>query len=1025
MDPFTAVTGAAGLVSLGITICDGLLTYCHNYRARSNDLLVLGQHAERLRTFLRHLEERQQGTVTNSALKSSINECLGACNMCLQEFGTFSDKYSQQPPIPSLKSQGKSVVRKLQYPFQRNMFEFFKQQMHEFQFALSSQILLMNYDLTADLRDTVSESNKLGLAICAQGRGLSDQVSSLVPIVTQNVDLRIAQMEESLQRRLEVLEKSINNFFEGRQRIEPASCTRLEPSSFSQDSLKAPHTHQHPQGQRRAPEILAPSFLRDNRTSLKREKKSTSQSTLLDFECQCATRSPRTHANKCLYSFQNKTRRTLVWQIKVFNRVFKYKILIQYSRHIFLRDLEVYPKFTVRTTCNQSPAFSLVTKTFARNWERLDQGLDPENLRNELQTCLIGVQQCFLDHKAWPTDINSFGQNLLHSAILVCQLISTEETLMVSLQFLKALVHMGVPVNDGCQTPLHYLLRIAGPFGCCPDNFEQMHVKTILSELFEYGAEIGVEGTEPLSELGGLYQLPLHRRSLLGIPCCLEYGRLSRAILEESEPDVRRILCTSGFPTLEKGPGGETPLHLAVSWARGVEILLELGGETCQSLVDAEDSRGDTPINYAIRLGQAESIRLFLAANARIDLENTQTLEELGLFQYRRPQSDEVIYLLGQELANRRKELVSFSLRWLSGDEALRFGLLGHQVLQEEASSVVQALQECLIPIPWQFQGIRPGSIYHSDCMSATLAESLFRAGFNHTNVLFHGFTPLMTVDIWEISNRRGMGGILDLVAWFVDHGADLHSSIPRVACSPSTPSERVSGCFQVIHRIAFETALDGYRSLPRILSNDEPRIAQLSRILEDPTTDPCNCYCARRGCSPASLFARGIWDHIDDTHPSQPHRQLISEWRYGVELINAVLSSSKAQTKAAMDIIRLSTFTRLGMKHTCCKYEYWEFIPDISHTEAIRDGKYTIISIMDPEDIAEIQEEDQHLATHLDSLVEEFDAKFMELGQPFSEFFLGYWWSRMDEVDAEKDELSCEDIEAIEEAGVILETGE
>lgn len=144
MDPFTAVTGAAGLVSLGITICDGLLTYCHNYRARSNDLLVLGQHAERLRTFLRQLEERQQGTVTNSALKSSINECLGACNMCLQEFGAFSDEHSQQPPFSSLKIHGKSVVRKLQYPFQRNMFEFFKQQMHEFQFALSSQILLMN-----------------------------------------------------------------------------------------------------------------------------------------------------------------------------------------------------------------------------------------------------------------------------------------------------------------------------------------------------------------------------------------------------------------------------------------------------------------------------------------------------------------------------------------------------------------------------------------------------------------------------------------------------------------------------------------------------------------------------------------------------------------------------------------------------------------------------------------------------------------------------------------------------------------
>ncbi|KAF7553586.1 hypothetical protein G7Z17_g3485 [Cylindrodendrum hubeiense] len=144
MDPLTAMTGAAGLASLGITICDGLLTYCRNYRARNDDLLLLGQQAERLRTFLRLLEERQQGQATGSDLKSSINECLGACGQCLQELNNFSDKHSQQAPFSSLKSHGRSVIRKFQYPFQKDTFEFFRRQMHEFQFALSSQILLMN-----------------------------------------------------------------------------------------------------------------------------------------------------------------------------------------------------------------------------------------------------------------------------------------------------------------------------------------------------------------------------------------------------------------------------------------------------------------------------------------------------------------------------------------------------------------------------------------------------------------------------------------------------------------------------------------------------------------------------------------------------------------------------------------------------------------------------------------------------------------------------------------------------------------
>ncbi|KAH7023812.1 hypothetical protein EDB80DRAFT_770562 [Ilyonectria destructans] len=1018
MDPFTAVTGAAGLVSLGITICDGLLTYCRNYRARSNDLLVLGQHAERLRTLLRQLEERQQSTVTNSALKSLINECLGACNLCLQEFSTFSDEHSQQPPFSSLKNHGKSVARKLQYPFQRNMLEFFKQQMHEFQFALSSQMLLMNYDLTADLRDTVSESNKLGLAISAQGRDLSDQVSSVVPVVTQNVDLRIAQMEESLQRRLEVLEKLINDSLEDRQRIGSRQYTKFGSPSLNQHCIETAYTLQHPQAQQgHVSKTSVQPYSLDNPTTLEKKTKPPSQDALLNWECRCVTSFPSTHADTCIHSFRKQTKRTLVGKIKVFNYIFKYKILIQYSQHTFPRDLEVYPNFTVRSTCDWSPAFEIMRETTTRARE----GLTAKDLGKEYQTCLFRLRQSFMDRQAWPTDITNFGHSLLHIACMANTLPSTDEKAALTLQFLKLLIDMGVPVNEGNQTLLYFFLEA----GSCRDLYNTKrnlaYSETICRGLIKYGAELRVKSTRPLSGLGGVLTLPLRRRSLLGVPYPLEYGRLSHAVLQESEPDVRRILCTSSLAILETGPSGETPLHLAASWSRGVQILLELGGQTSQGLVDAEDSCGDTPIIYALRLEQVESIRLLISANSRINLDDTRTLEEVKLNGFRKPQSDEVIYLLGQELANRRKELIAFSCKWLSGDEALRFGLFGHQVLQEEAFSVVQALQERPIPIPWQFQGIQPGSIYHSACMSAVLAESLFRAGFNHTNVLFHGFSPLMTISIWATAGRRGMGGILDLVAWFVDHGADLNSSIPRVACSGGALSERGSRCYQTIHRIAFETAFCGKMMPWNDLSNDDPRIAQLSRILEDETTDPCNCYCARPGCSPASLFARGIWEayHLRQISWSRQHR------RNDVELINTALSSSNVQTEAITDIIRLSTFTRLGMNHTCCTY-FWP----LDHirknpTQAILQGKYRIIDMLDPEEIAEIQEEDQHLAARLDGLVEEFDVKFMELGQPFSEFFLGYWWSRMDEVDAEKDELSREDMEAIREAGVVLETRE
>ncbi|KPM38457.1 hypothetical protein AK830_g8078 [Neonectria ditissima] len=990
MDPFTAVTGAAGLVSLGITICDGLLTYCRNYRARSDDLLVLSQHAERLRIFLRLLDDREQGSATKSDLKSYISECLGACDLCLQEFSAFNDKHSQQAPFPSLKSQGKSVVRRLQYPFQRDMFEFFKQQMHEFQFALSTQVLLMNYDLTTDLRrEAVSESNKLASAIAAQGLIISDQVSGVLPVMKQNVDLRITQLEESLQNRLIGLEKLIKSSFQSHQRVEPVECAELKPLDSSQAEFGATAIPQNPNEQGQAPKIPAPCFLGDN-PALSEGAITSSQGSLLEFECRCLADNTGTHNKSCVYSFREQKRCTLVGKIKIFNYIFRYKIQVQYSPHAFPGDFEIYPNFTVSATRDRSPAFELLDSTAAEQFGHTSMAAD--TMRREFKSSLIRIRQFFMDRKAWPTDVNRRGWNLVHMACFKYAMQLTDETAIIFVQFLRGLIEMGVPLNNDP------------------------------AELFLHGAELRHAYASPLSGLVELYYLPLHRRRLLGMPCPSEYGLLSHAVLQESESDVRRILRTSRLAILEKAPGGETPLHLSASWSRGVDLLLELGGDTTRGIVDAKDSHGTIPIAYALQLRQTKSVQLLLDAGSRIDLEDTQNIEVVDRIGPQEAQSDEIIYLLSQHLANRRAELTSFALEWLSEYETFQFDLQGRKLLQEDASEIVEILQNLLIPIPWPFQRVQPGSIYHSQEMSATLAETLFQAGFNHTNVAFHGFTPLMTFSIQGLETRRKLKGTLDLVAWFVDHGADLNCSIPWAACRTWVPPKWETRRYEVIHRIADETGFS--LQFSQISIYDELHLAQLCRILGDSTRDPCNCYCAPQGCSPSSLFARSMWLNVasvpipKNAIRNKQYRRL----RSSVEIIQLVVSSGKVLAGVVNEVIRLSTFTRLGMKHTCCTYMEWDRTDDKSVTEAIRDGEYELIEIMDPDDIAEIQEEDRHLALHLDALVEEFNTRFIELGQPFSEFFWGYWWNRMIEVDSEKDELSREDMSAIQEAGVVLE---
>lgn len=147
MDPFSIVTGAGGLFSTGVTICNGLITYCRNYRSREDDLSSLQGNAERLRGHLKVLEGQQHGVglpTESPNLKASMDECIVACTSCLTELGQLSDKYSPPPSKGSSQASRSSLIRRASYPFQKDKFEFFRRQIHELHFTLSCQIGLLN-----------------------------------------------------------------------------------------------------------------------------------------------------------------------------------------------------------------------------------------------------------------------------------------------------------------------------------------------------------------------------------------------------------------------------------------------------------------------------------------------------------------------------------------------------------------------------------------------------------------------------------------------------------------------------------------------------------------------------------------------------------------------------------------------------------------------------------------------------------------------------------------------------------------
>lgn len=95
MAPFSLSTGVAGLVSLGLTLCDGIIIYCDKYQSRDDDIKSLSQHADQLRKFLRLFEHRamRRGPV-EADLKNAVQVSLDACSVCELELENITSKYA-------------------------------------------------------------------------------------------------------------------------------------------------------------------------------------------------------------------------------------------------------------------------------------------------------------------------------------------------------------------------------------------------------------------------------------------------------------------------------------------------------------------------------------------------------------------------------------------------------------------------------------------------------------------------------------------------------------------------------------------------------------------------------------------------------------------------------------------------------------------------------------------------------------------------------------------------------------------
>lgn len=453
-----------------------------------------------------------------------------------------------------------------------------------------------------------------------------------------------------------------------------------------------------------------------------------------------------------------------------------------------------------------------------------------------------------------------------------------------------------------------------------------------------------------------------------------------------------------------------------------MHVLLEAGAD-----VDCKDCRMLSPLDYAVERSLIEPIQVLGYASCSLSTlyrsQHPVLHDAIGITNPRRPDSaaETVVDLLVDLIVDRRQKLCDLAVRALPASELAYLypcGDRGSYVLDEEASRLSSALLCHRIPVP---SALIPGrertTVYHQDWVPLRILEKFWKAGFRDIDGRdSSGLTPLMYMKpnlrllTCNFPSDDTVDLYLECVKWYLNRGADFYARqdldllYERMGGNmPSRSRQLLSATSS--HFIARNLGRILYDHIDYLESNhcamrlnssiSGTSKRQLERIVLDNVPDDCTCACSIRGCEAFTSIIKASESSCRENRVFVFQR-LASLWTW-VEGICNSLKCSKCS-----EFLRLITFMELGLTHTCCDYVCVK-------------GRYMFTEIGDQAEIDEIHDEEAADLQKLEELLEEFEAKRIELSLPFLGFLEEYWRPRMVEVLSEGDL----DEEALTEIGV------
>ncbi|ERF68520.1 hypothetical protein EPUS_05659 [Endocarpon pusillum Z07020] len=186
-DPFSIVAGAAGIVSLGLTVCSGLLEYYGSWQDSASDVVTMCESLEALTKTFQLLDEKVRHPLLDRASVDRVTESIISCAAGVQKLKSKLDK------IRDVKPGMSAHLQRAQYPFRQKTLMALHQTISDLRSNLGLAASTLQLDISVTSFHRLNElDTKVKNLIDTSG------ISS-TKVLDGISELRLAQKEEKLK----------------------------------------------------------------------------------------------------------------------------------------------------------------------------------------------------------------------------------------------------------------------------------------------------------------------------------------------------------------------------------------------------------------------------------------------------------------------------------------------------------------------------------------------------------------------------------------------------------------------------------------------------------------------------------------------------------------------------------------------------------------------------------------------------------------------------------------------------------